>query len=148
MTHRLLTLLSLSSFVVAQGCFYPNGSPANGDILCQDGNVSSCCGPNSICLTNGLCLSVEQPFTLSRGSCTDSTWQSPQCPNVCKDSRFLLYQTLWQLLIAMCCDQFRRVADARSSSIATLEAPVNIAATLLASIQDILCRYATLATRS
>lgn len=64
-------------------CYYPNGDKSFDDIPCYtDGRVSHCCGGNSICLTNGLCVSTNQPYHLSRGSCTDESW-GDSCPTTC-----------------------------------------------------------------
>ncbi|CEL08955.1 hypothetical protein ASPCAL12099 [Aspergillus calidoustus] len=64
-------------------CYYPNGSPATGDVQCQSGPNSACCGQGAICLSNGLCLGVSQPFGLSRGSCTDPNFEIDECPKAC-----------------------------------------------------------------
>ncbi|KAI0098087.1 hypothetical protein GGR51DRAFT_539178 [Nemania sp. FL0031] len=67
-----------------QQCYYPRGNPSNTDIPCGDGvNHSHCCGFQSICLSNKLCLRTTGAFELSRASCTDSTWQSDNCPSHC-----------------------------------------------------------------
>ncbi|KAI0549244.1 hypothetical protein F4679DRAFT_595985 [Xylaria curta] len=83
---RTLQCILQSSFAAAtqQQCYYPRGNPSNEDIPCGDGvNHSHCCGLNSICLSNKLCLHPSGSFELSRGSCTDSTWQSPNCATYC-----------------------------------------------------------------
>ncbi|KAI1748174.1 hypothetical protein F4782DRAFT_542969 [Xylaria castorea] len=79
-------ILQIASFATAtqQQCYYPKGNPSGGDIPCGDGvNHSHCCGFDYICLSNKLCLHTAGSFELSRGSCTDSTWQSPNCPSHC-----------------------------------------------------------------
>lgn len=79
-----LSFLSLftSVFAVDQ-CYYPNGVKSTDTPCYTDGDFSHCCAKTSICLTNGLCLSMKQPFTLSRGGCTDSTWRSSRCTDIC-----------------------------------------------------------------
>lgn len=42
-----------------------------------------CCGPTDICLSNGLCY-VANINRLHRGSCTDPSWNAPECSEVCK----------------------------------------------------------------
>ncbi len=59
-------------------CYYPDGSISD-DIPCRD-PTSACCSATSYCLTNGYCLSDLQVI---RSSCTDQTWQSPDCPTLC-----------------------------------------------------------------
>ncbi|KAJ5612224.1 hypothetical protein N7510_005418 [Penicillium lagena] len=81
---KVILFYALAVITGATQCYYPNGTPADGDIPCLgDGTASACCGPDAICLSNGLCLAIEQPFGLSRGSCSDSTWQSDKCPQYC-----------------------------------------------------------------
>ncbi|CAG8247012.1 unnamed protein product [Penicillium olsonii] len=79
-----LLLLSLITTVNAtSACYFPNGARSPDDSPCytdDDGVASHCCSSTSICLTNKLCLSMEQPYELSRGSCTDADWKSGSCP--------------------------------------------------------------------
>lgn len=82
-----LIFLSVIILVNAAGeCYFPTGDLARRDTSCYtDGGASHCCGPNAMCLTNGLCLAVAAPFSLSRGSCTDKAW-GPSCPSICGES--------------------------------------------------------------
>ncbi|KAJ5825324.1 hypothetical protein N7474_002462 [Penicillium riverlandense] len=81
---KVIIFYALALITGATECYYPNGTPADGDVPCRgDGTASACCGPDAVCLTNGLCLAIEQPFGLSRGSCSDSTWQSDNCAQYC-----------------------------------------------------------------
>ncbi|KAI1179532.1 hypothetical protein F4777DRAFT_434886 [Nemania sp. FL0916] len=69
-----------------QRCYYPQGNLSGGDVVCGDGvNHSHCCGPHAICLTNKLCLQISDTISISRASCTDPTWQAPECPDHCRD---------------------------------------------------------------
>lgn len=80
---RLGLLSFLARARAISQCYYPNGDEASGDTPCYtDGRITHCCGGNSICLTNQLCLSLEQPYGLSRGSCTDQSF-GPLCPSYC-----------------------------------------------------------------
>ncbi|KAJ5933898.1 hypothetical protein N7454_006227 [Penicillium verhagenii] len=67
-------------------CYYPNGDESTDTPCYTDGRITHCCGDSSICLTNQLCLSLNQPFGLSRGSCTDKSWGT-SCPAYCKTAQ-------------------------------------------------------------
>ena len=68
----------------AHQCFWPDGTVSVDQVPCSDGDFSSCCNKGDLCLDNGLCSNiVSEPITLSRGACTDPTWQSPNCPQYC-----------------------------------------------------------------
>jgi hypothetical protein len=85
-------LVFLAICVTAQnGCYYPNGSPS-ADIPCDStAPVSMCCGSRSSCLSSGLCLldgtTAASGISYARGTCTDSTWKSPFCPQHCQLSQ-------------------------------------------------------------
>lgn len=65
-------------------CFYPDGSPDFYAVPCASEGESHCCRNSSgICLSNGHCMDYLQPFAIWRGSCTDETWGSANCPKVC-----------------------------------------------------------------
>jgi hypothetical protein len=71
-------------------CFYPDTSQAQSDHACNlTAEVSFCCAIGDKCLDNKLCITdsddpqVVQPY--NRGSCTDKTWNSPECPRFCLD---------------------------------------------------------------
>ena len=60
--------------------------PATGDEPCYkiDGNQSTtCCGVAQSCMENNLCYNAAGDNGISegywRGTCTDATWESPQC---------------------------------------------------------------------
>lgn len=121
MSRRLalnLAFLSVIALVnAAAECYFPNGDLARLDTPCYaDGGASHCCGPNSLCLTNGLCLAVVAPFTLSRGSCTDKTW-GPSCPSICGKSQPVTYSsqeilTLPQIRYKQAAAQYSRTIKA------------------------------------
>ncbi|KAF6230559.1 hypothetical protein HO173_011096 [Letharia columbiana] len=73
----------------AQTCFYPDGSVSTHDTPCHSPSIgdgaSACCGSTDICLNNSLCLAQSGAELVTRGSCTDQTWQSPECPQYCSD---------------------------------------------------------------
>lgn len=85
--------LSLSSFVpglLAVACYHPNGDPVIDEAylpcnLVAAGIHSSRCATQraqfpDVCLPNGLCGNGDDVF---RDSCTDQTWESPSCPQLC-----------------------------------------------------------------
>ncbi|KAL4999592.1 hypothetical protein BDV10DRAFT_164599 [Aspergillus recurvatus] len=80
-----LGLLLLSPGLSGATCYYPNGNEAANDVQCTPGANSACCGSGSICLSNGLCMSIVQPFGLSRGSCTDPSFEIDECTSACTD---------------------------------------------------------------
>ncbi|KAJ5706716.1 hypothetical protein N7488_006517 [Penicillium malachiteum] len=85
-----LLVLSLLIFLVevraTTQCYYSDSTKSSDTPCYTDGRVSACCGEDSICLTNGLCLSLAQPYRLSRGSCTDYAWGS-SCPQYCTNAQ-------------------------------------------------------------
>ncbi|KAJ0418851.1 hypothetical protein BJY00DRAFT_287140 [Aspergillus carlsbadensis] len=81
---RRFFIFSLPSLSLAT-CYYPGTHEAVDHIQCTPGENSACCGAGSICLTNGLCLSVAQPIALYRGSCTDMNFESDACSRECFD---------------------------------------------------------------
>ncbi|PWY92875.1 hypothetical protein BO70DRAFT_20690 [Aspergillus heteromorphus CBS 117.55] len=90
-TLTTLTLLLLLTPATARECYFPDGSVATENVPCSNATDAACCGRNDICLSNNLCMDVaEQPYVLSRGGCTDSTWESDSCPSVCR-TYFPLY---------------------------------------------------------
>ena len=78
-----LFVLTLTTDVEQQKtCYYPNGDVAKGDFLCSNSSaVSTCCGKEWDCDDNRLCS--YKGYSLSRGSCTDQSWQSSDCPLFC-----------------------------------------------------------------
>ncbi|PVH97850.1 hypothetical protein DM02DRAFT_616233 [Periconia macrospinosa] len=82
----LVTVLTLSSRALSQ-CYFPNGGLAGSDTICNpNALVSSCCYDKQACLSNGLCVSDPldaQKARLHRGTCSDKTWKSGNCPRQC-----------------------------------------------------------------
>ncbi|CEJ60244.1 hypothetical protein PMG11_08825 [Penicillium brasilianum] len=64
-------------------CYYPDGSEAKNSVPCTAKDTTACCGVNNVCLSNGYCLDVNQPFSLSRGGCTAQKW-GQGCPGRCR----------------------------------------------------------------
>ncbi|KAF4222367.1 hypothetical protein CNMCM5878_005649 [Aspergillus fumigatiaffinis] len=96
----------LGQAVSAQTCYFPNGQQAINDTACTANSVSICCQRGATCLGNGLCF---DPFGSAvggyiRGSCTDRSWQSSNCPQYCTyDNKTAgLYNTLSDAGVLSC----------------------------------------------
>lgn len=81
---RLLAVASLLLRAIsAQTCYYPDGLTISNDVPCNsNAEVSSCCPTGSFCMDNGLCFGGG---VVSRSSCTDQAWTSPQCAHYCTE---------------------------------------------------------------
>ena len=82
-------LLSLSH----QTCFNQAGTAVPDDHSCSDTDeFSFCCGEGWNCLEDFVCIynGTNDPGvaqgTLARGTCTDQSWQSPNCPHYCESA--------------------------------------------------------------
>jgi hypothetical protein len=89
-----LFLASLLSSITSQSqrCYRPNGDVASGDRSCfPDQENSFCCGTEWVCLDNKVCQSSRLSrqsngqATFARGTCTDSSWTSEDCPKFCNN---------------------------------------------------------------
>ena len=84
----------------AQTCYFPDGSVSPHDSPCQSSSMgdrpSACCDPADTCLNNGLCLAQWGGEVISRGSCTDRSWQSPACSQYCADGKY--HSAFWKFL--------------------------------------------------
>ncbi|KAK4197162.1 hypothetical protein QBC40DRAFT_107950 [Triangularia verruculosa] len=88
---RIFTVIAFMGLVQAslavKKCYYPDGREATSDSPCgPDTEDSMCCfkgSPHGLaCLANKMCESPDGKII--RGSCTDRTWSSPACANVCR----------------------------------------------------------------
>lgn len=71
----------LCGMSAAQQCYAPNGSPTS-DVPCDTGSSPTfCCPSGTKCQSNGLCQNTGGQ--LSRGSCTDETYESQACTQQC-----------------------------------------------------------------
>ena len=71
-------------------CYYPNGSPSKeNDIPCNTSGDGPCCPDQWQCESNGLCF-LENEGYYGRYTCTDQTWQSSSCPQICTHGIFRL----------------------------------------------------------
>ncbi|KAI1821850.1 hypothetical protein F4861DRAFT_430349 [Xylaria intraflava] len=94
----VLVIFSLPTVTGEASCWAPDGvtladqsyQPCNSLGIDQQGVFSSCCRLNGnassldFCTSSGLCLSSSDG-TLRRGYCTDKTWKSLACVDVCTD---------------------------------------------------------------
>ena len=85
-----------------QTCYFPDGSKATSDTPCKrdpssgsDG-ASACCNSADACLESHLCLEQLGGPMISRGSCTDQTWQSQECSQYCADGKTDLFCSFFE----------------------------------------------------
>ena len=92
MEHIFCTVLLILflTFITESTCYFPDGTIPRQDTPCQSEGESTCCGAGYACLSNNLCELTEHVPNPApgqsqwvRGSCTDQTWKSPNCPNFC-----------------------------------------------------------------
>ncbi|KAL2176966.1 uncharacterized protein P884DRAFT_29605 [Thermothelomyces heterothallicus CBS 202.75] len=76
-------------------CYYPSGLQAPNDTPCRDDTPhATCCGPGYACLSNGICQATGEELKkpgaseFVRGSCTDKTWRSSNCPLFCINEEY------------------------------------------------------------
>lgn len=77
-------------------CHYPDGVANNGSPCDPDADVSMCCGPTFVCISNGLCKVGRDTtrgynYEYYRSGCTDATWNSSSCPQFCVGGRVHKY---------------------------------------------------------
>ncbi len=82
---RCYMVLLHANYCSSQQCYNSDRNIAKDNIPCYpDRNVSFCCGKGWACLNNKLCqqqISDDQQSSITaRGSCTDQTWESDDCP--------------------------------------------------------------------
>ncbi|TIA03146.1 hypothetical protein D6C82_02130 [Aureobasidium pullulans] len=86
---QILLILSAQLFWLgaAQTCYWPDKSIAEELTSCNSmAENSHCCGANSLCLDNGYCFNQGNKYgnRISRGGCTDKSWDSDACPQYCQ----------------------------------------------------------------
>jgi hypothetical protein len=94
---KLLTLLFPLVVSSSTTCYRPDGRPAPEDFPCLPGEGHSfCCGLGYACASNKICLAgLSGGPSFNRGTCTDRSWSSPECPGFCvgKVTSIFLYNT-------------------------------------------------------
>lgn len=91
-TALLRCALLLGAFTLAQAaatCYFPDGDISPADTPCDDEATDTfCCYNKQACLSNKICLTgnVNGVDQYARGTCTDQSWLSGECPNFCLDS--------------------------------------------------------------
>jgi len=89
----LLYIIYICASVAATNCYLPNGTDANPPNqqlqrtpFFSDGpsNIASmCCHIGDTCRSDGLCDNTYQDGSLTRDTCTDPSWNSPNCIKLC-----------------------------------------------------------------
>ena len=87
----LLLFTGLSHCESQAKCYDVDGRVVEGDAPCNpDAENSPCCGLYWTCLDTGVCTQEStkqilrhEETLLARGTCTDRSWASAQCPNFC-----------------------------------------------------------------
>ena len=96
LAHLFVHSLGIVIMTNAQTCYSPDGSVMARDTPCHSPSIgdgaSACCDHGDVCLDNNLCLAQGGGELISRGSCTDHTWQSPECSQYCSDGEYLFQQ--------------------------------------------------------
>ncbi|KAM0800205.1 hypothetical protein BDR22DRAFT_821695 [Usnea florida] len=83
-----ICFLLKATTIRAQACYFPDGSISTRDAPCRASSPdqpSPCCAATDVCLDNALCLAQSGSESISRGTCTDETWRSSECPQYCQD---------------------------------------------------------------
>ncbi|TVY86343.1 hypothetical protein LAWI1_G008486 [Lachnellula willkommii] len=78
----LLAPLLIASVNATATCWYPDNKTSEPThVPCNQttSTASACCDPNDSCSVSGFCLG--QSGWIYRGSCTDQSWDSANCPN-------------------------------------------------------------------
>jgi hypothetical protein len=75
------------STIMDQTCYWPDATIVDHNYIpCTNttttGTYTPCCIVGDYCFSNGLCLGTGS-MTTYRGSCTDRSWASPDCPQYC-----------------------------------------------------------------
>lgn len=84
-TTALLALLAAQPSAASPLCFYPDGTIDYNQFPCDAtanpslGQQSACCHANDACFSDGTCLTNDSDIPY-RGTCTDSSWKTDQCP--------------------------------------------------------------------
>ncbi|EDU47132.1 hypothetical protein PtrSN002B_007082 [Pyrenophora tritici-repentis] len=90
--RRFYNIILLITFYISTTsclCYFPDGTLVERDTPCSTAANSTCCGQGFACLSNNLCAVTSHvdagpgQSTYVRGSCTDKTWNSAECPTFC-----------------------------------------------------------------
>lgn len=88
---QLLAIVGLWLGLISATCYAPDGNVSPNDSPClpdqvEEGGAGFCCSTGYACLSNRMCMktSLVKPLhTFYRATCTDKTWNDPNCPNFC-----------------------------------------------------------------
>jgi hypothetical protein len=84
----LLVVASINLTPEAQICYEPDGTLDDSNMVpCDAGRHSMCCEVISsspdFCCPDELCQDANKDQEVWRQSCTDPTWQAPECLKLC-----------------------------------------------------------------
>lgn len=84
----IVILVLISTSVAEKVCYHPNGKVAEQTVPCyKTAGESFCCPFGHVCLSTKLCVNtLDLPTSIGRvirGSCTDRSWKSKECPMFC-----------------------------------------------------------------
>lgn len=85
--HCILFITLFSRLTSGETSCYGNvGFPIEGPRVCDPtAQISNCCNPADICLSNGLCLNAGGNQMMGVLGCTDKEWRAP-CHNYCNST--------------------------------------------------------------
>lgn len=106
-SFAFLYLIYICASVAATNCYFPNGTDANPvnqalqrTPCFSDGpsNIASmCCHVGDTCRSDGLCDNSYQDGSLTRDTCTDPSWNSPNCIKLCTNGTSRVFHArLWE----------------------------------------------------
>ncbi|TKX27042.1 hypothetical protein C1H76_0797 [Elsinoe australis] len=82
-----IALLYTTCYAQDKTCYFLTGGIASGDKPCPGYNGDGpCCPSNRACGDDNLCGTTPGDPSQSRGSCTDKSWDNPNCPQYCLGS--------------------------------------------------------------
>ncbi|KAI9850890.1 MAG: hypothetical protein M1838_004869 [Thelocarpon superellum] len=84
-SRALVFAACLWSAQAHKACYTSDGQLSASDSPCNiDANESFCCGLGELCLAGGMCQPTDSSAqSVTRATCTDSSWQSAACPAFC-----------------------------------------------------------------
>ena len=99
----VLIMIAFISFAVAEmaPCYWPGGVRVDSHTPCNESaEHSHCCVQYDACLSNGYCFQAGDADMwgnrIARTSCTDPTFQAPECAYYCGDSESN-YSRKWKI---------------------------------------------------
>ena len=104
-------------------CYFPNYQSSPEDQPCNiQAGQSACCRPSDLCLDNGYCFGARDggPNIVTRGSCTDPSFNDYRCPSYCKDvnkqGATMLFMATYANPAKFCCGPFNSTSETCNES--------------------------------